>query len=446
MSRLQFSTDLHSNFNIWILSTFVNKIYKSDNQIVKEIYNKGMLLYKPLLDKSPNKEGKYDNYKNNVQKLNTILHTLHYINRDFVAHIDVDKNTKSTEKYEKIKKINRPYTKARIYHLSKQKLTECTDLQIKKESKKIPKLKGIRRFSFLPIKAGFDLNYANISPSLVKEMRTTSNAFGQEPFFMPLLRNFQGDSRNRCDIKKVFSRDNNELFNFNIKQLRPTFNKGFEVKSINTDGVGCSILFQLTAEAKKLLKKQEEAKKAALNKAKKAHDDAQKTEAKAFKEAMKKRELEMKKFKKSRKNSDSNDPNVEIKSDSFIAKPFDEFELLKAKLRSNPILGLDPGVKSLYTAYCVDSNRLDKLFDDVIKMAVNMEDGQENKQKLPGFHSYESKKQKRRRKKRKKKKWKKVKASRKNHKTQNSVIPSDLPVPLDKVKNMELTFSYSSKQ
>ena len=75
-----------------------------------------------------------------------------------------------------------------------------------------------------------------------------------------------------------------------------------------------------------------------------------------------------------------------------------------------------------------------------------MEDGQENKQKLPGFHSYESKKQRRRRKKRKKKKWKKVKASRKNHKTQNSVIPSDLPVPLDKVKNMELTFSYSSKQ
>ena len=49
-------------------------------------------------------------------------------------------------------------------------------------------------------------------------------------------------------------------------------------------------------------------------------------------------------------------------------------------------------------------------------------------------------------KKRKKKKWKKVKEAKKKHKTEAAVVPSDLPVPIDKLNKMECTFSYSSKK
>ena len=93
-------------------------------------------------------------------------------------------------------------------------------------------------------------------------------------------------------------------------------------------------------------------------------------------------------------------------------KEFDENALLKAKLRLKPLLGLDPGKKSLFTAYCVEENRMDKLLDDVIKLAENI-------QPLNDFSSNErnkteeTKKYRRRRKKRKKKKWKKVKEAKK---------------------------------
>ena len=431
-------------------SPFYEKIddeEKSEYQIVKEIYNKGMLKYKPLIDKAPNEDGIYNTYKDNVTKLNKIIQILHYINRDFVAHIEIDKDIKSTTKREKKEKSKkRPNTKFHLYQISKQALKEPNDLGIQKESKQIPKLKGIRRFSFLPIKSGFGQSYANISPTLVREMRTTANAFGNESFFIPITSQ-HADSRSRCNLVTVFSRYNNDLFNFNIKQLRPTFNKGFYVKSFSTDGVGCSILFERTPEGKKIVQKEKDEKKTALKTAKKAHQDAQKAEEKAFNEAIKAREKELKTTKKSRKNSDAKEPEVVtvIKNEKFQKKEFDETENLKAKLRLKPILGLDPGKKSLFTAYCVEENRMDKLFDDVIKLAESI-------QPMSDFSSNEidkteeTKKYRRRRKKRKKKKWKKVKEAKKKHKTEAAVVPSDLPVPIDKLKNMECTFSYSSKK
>ena len=48
-------------------------------------------------------------------------------------------------------------------------------------------------------------------------------------------------------------------------------------------------------------------------------------------------------------------------------------------------------------------------------------------------------------KKEKKRNGKKTKKLKK-HKTEAAVDPSDLSVPIDKLKNMECTFSYSSKK
>lgn len=37
------------------------------------------------------------------------------------------------------------------------------------------------------------------------------------------------------------------------------------------------------------------------------------------------------------------------------------------------MLGIDPGKKALFTAFCVDKNRLSSLFDDVIKISSDIE-------------------------------------------------------------------------
>ena len=55
------------------------------------------------------------------------------------------------------------------------------------------------------------------------------------------------------------------------------------------------------------------------------------------------------------------------------------------------MLGLDPGKKALFTAFCIDKNRLSNLFDDVINISSDI---QMNENTV--IEETESKRQKRR--------------------------------------------------
>ena len=74
-------------------------------------------------------------------------------------------------------------------------------------------------------------------------MRTTKIAFGKKKFFIDPKFISKTEHRTRVPLEDVFKKDDNDIFNLNIKSFRPLFNRGFNVKSITTDGVSCSVLF-----------------------------------------------------------------------------------------------------------------------------------------------------------------------------------------------------------
>ena len=106
------------------------------------------------------------------------------------------------------------------------------------------------------------------------------------------------------------------------------------------------------------------------------------------------------------------------------------------------MLGIDPGKKALFTAFCVDKNRLSSLFDDVIKVSSDIEMYENT------VIENDSKRQKRRKNKRKKKKWKRVRNKRREREKEIKPIitVTNQPVPIDLTSEMECTFSYATKK
>ena len=375
-----------------------NEIYKEpilkfNNDLAKDkqiraAYKLGMETYSDLISTAPDENGTYDNFTNNPKKLTELLQLLYVIKIDFENHINIDLESEAFKDKSKVpKKIRRPFTKKRKKLLDSKEKNGLVNTKTK-----ITKVKGIKLFTFLPKKATFGINYLQISPSSVKEMRTSEKAFGKKKFFVK-SKGFKGkDPRDRVNLEKVFDKDN-DIFDFDSKNFKNLFKRGFKISSFTTDGVGCSVLFYKGKKPGKFQATEKEPTK--------------KTKPLTKKEKLEKKEKEDK---------------------------------LKAAFKSKPLLGIDPGKKSLFTAYCLEKNRLDNLIDDVIKLSSNYDSDILCEEDLK-----ESKKIKRRRKKRKKKKWKRRRTSKRAHVSKIPIISQNKPIPIDKTQ-MECTFSYSSKQ